>query len=57
MTNLKEILYFAVSKEHQRKGIGIKLLSLCINNETCDILYKVGAIMDNILIQNFCWRS
>ena len=43
--------------EHQRKGIGIKLLFLCINNETCDILYKVGAIMDNILIQNFCWRS
>ena len=40
MSDIKEILYFAVDRKYQRKGIGTKLLSLCINNETHDILYE-----------------
>jgi GNAT superfamily N-acetyltransferase len=52
LMNIKEILYFVVDKNYQRREIGTRLLNLCIENEECDIIYEAGAIMENMLIRS-----
>lgn len=40
LKNIKEILYLVVDKQYQRRGIGTKLLNLCVDNQENDILYE-----------------
>ena len=40
LKNVKEILYFVVDKNYQRRGIGTTLLKLCSDNNKCNIIYE-----------------
>lgn len=39
LSNVREILYLVVDSEYQRKGIGSRLLNLCVSDKKCNILY------------------
>lgn len=39
LTNIQNILYFVVDSNHQKKGIGTKLLTLVMSQQKGDILY------------------